>query len=162
MIKQYLYLIVAVLLAAVIFGSYQFGKSNERASWELKMVEAELKIKELESRAPIITEKIVTEYVDRIKYIDRVKVEVATIKEFVTVENDASCSINNGFVQLHNAAAAAEYPGAPNERTPLPSGVELSEVLQTVTDNYHKYHETKTQLESLQKWIREQQAAWNK
>jgi hypothetical protein len=38
---------------------------------------------------------------------------VKEVPVYVTPEADAACTVNRGFVRLHNAAAAGEIPGPP-------------------------------------------------
>jgi F0F1-type ATP synthase gamma subunit len=161
MIKLYAGLGIAALVIAAVTYAYNKGQEHEAKDWQLKMAAAEKKISELESKAPIVTEKIVTEYVDRIKYVDRVKIQDRTITEYVTIKDDAACVINKGFVQAHNAAATLQVLGPATEEASKPSEAELSDVLRTMVDNYTKYHEVSIQLESLQEWIRQQKLAWD-
>ena len=151
--------IAALVVATVVMAFFQ-GKDHERKIWLLKPAAAEKKISDLESKQPVINEVIVTQYVDRIRYVDRIKVQERVVKEFITVEADQNCTINNGFVTLHNAAAIPIEPPEPKPIDAEPSDTKLSEVALVVTDNYAKYHQVKAQLEALQQWIREQQKLW--
>lgn len=155
-----IYLILALTLAVILsfYLAFSFGKTEERKAWEKKFALAQQEIKTLESKAAIITEVVVTKYVDKIQYVDKVKVK--TVKEFVTAEADKSCTINNGFVNVHNAAAGATVLEL-TETDKDPSAVKLSDVAGVVTDNYAEYNKTKAQLESLQEWVRDQQTLWN-
>lgn len=155
-----IYLFLALLVAVLIsfYVSFSLGKTEERKEWEHKYALAEIEIKTLEAKAPVINEVIVTKFVDKISYIDRVKVQ--TVKEFITVENDKACVINQGFVKIHDGAAAA-IPVVPAASDADPSAVQLSNVAEVVKDNYAVHQKTKIQLESLQQWIKDQQALWN-
>lgn len=158
--RVYLGLGIAALIVTSIVMSFFQGKDHERKIWELKLKESQLVIAELEARQPVINEVIVTQYVDRIKYIDRIKIRDVQIVEYVPVEADQNCVINNGFVTVHNAAAIPMEPPAPKPIDAEPSEVKLSEVAAVIADNYSKYHSVVAQLESLQQWIREQQKLW--
>lgn len=155
-----LYLFLILLLAVIIsfYISFSLGKTEERKEWEHKFALAEIEIKNLEAKAPVINEVIITKYVDKIRYIDKVKIQ--TVKEFITVENDKACVVNKGFVKVHDGAAAA-IPVSPAASDAEASAVHLSNVAEVVKDNYAIHQKTKIQLESLQQWIREQQALWN-
>jgi hypothetical protein len=155
-----IYLILALVLA-VIFSFYlafSFGKTEERKEWEEKYALAQQEIKTLEAKAEIINEVIVTKYVDKIRYVEKVKIQ--TVKEFITAEADKSCTINNGFVRVHDAAAGATTLTSTSTDAD-PSSVKLSNVAEVVVDNYAEYNKTKVQLESLQNWVRDQQTLWN-
>ena len=75
---------------------------------------------------------------------------------------DDSCTINNGFVVLHDAAAKNKVPETPRDSHAEPSGVKLSTVASTVAGNYGTCHEIRQQLESLQTWVREQEKLINR
>lgn len=155
-----IYLILALVLAVILsfYLAFNFGKTEERKEWEEKFAKASAEIQVLEAKAAIINEVVVTKYVDKIRYVEKVKVK--TVKEFVTAEADKSCTINNGFVSLHNAAASATVVTV-SDADKDPSPIKLSNVAEVVVDNYAEYNKTKAQLESLQGWIRDQQTLWN-
>lgn len=155
-----IYLILALVLAVILsfYLAFSFGKTEERKAWEEKYALAQQEIKTLEAKAEIITEVVVTKYVDKIRYVEKVKIQ--TVKEFITAEADKSCTINNGFVRVHDAAAGATTL-AVSSTDADPSSVKLSNVAETVVDNYAEYNKTKVQLESLQNWVRDQQTLWN-
>lgn len=155
-IYLFLFLLIAVFISFYI--SFNLGKTEEREEWEHKFALAEIQIKTLEAKAPVINEVIVTKFVDKIKYVDKVKVQ--TVKEFITVENDKACVINNGFVKIHDGAAAA-VPVSPAASDAEASDVPLSNVAEVVKENYATHQKTKIQLEALQQWIRDQQTLWN-
>ena len=158
--RFYIGLGVAGLIVLTVVMAFFQGKDHERKIWELKLKESQLIIAELESRQPIINEVVVTQYVDRIRYIDRIRIQEKLVREYITIEADQNCTINNGFVTAHNSAAILMEPPAPNPLDAEPSDVKLSQVATVVTDNYAKYHQVVAQLEALQTWIREQQKLW--
>jgi hypothetical protein len=153
--------IVGLIVLTVVMAFFQ-GKDHERKIWELKYKEAQNQILMLEATLPVINEIVVTEYVDRIRYVDKVRVKKEVITEYITVENNEQCVINQGFVTIHDAAATAQPLPAPKPEDQLPSNSELTDVAAVVADNYATYHELKAQLEALQQWIRMTQAEWNK
>jgi hypothetical protein len=153
--------IICGIVAAAILGLYMvfsFGRSYERTEWELKYAEAAAAIKNLETKAAEVNNVVVTKYVNKIQYVDKVKIQEVT--KFVSSESDKSCVINNGFVNVHNAAAAASAIVA-SEADKDQSQIKLSNVASVVVDNYAECNKTKLQLESLQGWVRDQQTLWN-
>ena len=102
-----IYLIIALVLAVALsfYLAFSFGKTEERKAWELKYAIATAEIKTLEANAAVINEVVVTKYVDKIRYVEKIKIQ--KVKEFITAEADKSCTINNGFVRVHDAAASA-------------------------------------------------------
>lgn len=155
-----IYLIIALVLAVILsfYLAFSFGKTEERKAWEQKYALAQQEIKTLEAKAEIINEVVVIKYVDKIRYVEKVKIQ--TVKEYITAEADKSCTINNGFVRVHDAAASATALTATSTDAD-PSSVKLSNVAEVVVDNYAEYNKTKVQLESLQNWVRDQQLLWN-
>ena len=81
---------------------------------------------------------------------------IKEIPKYVSRETSNKCSINNGFVILHNAAASNTLPEAAAGIDEEATGVGLDTVAETTAENYKRYHETVTQLESLQDWINRQ------
>ena len=71
------------------------------------------------------------------------------------VQADAACSINRGFVRLHDAAAAGELPEPARDADAAPAGVALSAVTGTLAANYQTCHENAEQLKALQVWVGE-------
>ena len=71
------------------------------------------------------------------------------------VQADAACTINRGFVRLHDAAAAGELPEPAREADAATAGIALSAVARTVAANYQSCHENAEQLRALQAWVRE-------
>ena len=41
------------------------------------------------------------------------------------------------------------------------SGIKLSELTQSIAENYNKYHQIEQQLQSIQEWILEQEKIYN-
>ena len=74
------------------------------------------------------------------------------------VQADAACTINRGFVRLHDAAAAGELPKPAGDADAPAAGLALSAVAGTVAGNYQSCHENAEQLRALQAWVREMAA----
>ena len=57
------------------------------------------------------TVKVVTQYVDRVRVVrEKGETIIKEVPVYVPVQADAACTINRGFVRLHDAAAAGELP----------------------------------------------------
>ena len=142
-------------IGGLLFVSGQISSNRE---WEEKMTKAKEQITKLEKSASEVSVKVVTEYVDRIKYIDRPSVH--TIKEFITVENDKSCVVNKGFERAYDAAVNnATIKPEPSDSEP--SDIVLSDIATLDSYNIKQFHKLKEQNESLKNWIREQEKLWN-
>ena len=68
------------VLAVFAFG-YSRGAGNVRADWNADVAKRQLALADAEARASKITTKIVTEYVDRVRVIRELDMEVATPAE---------------------------------------------------------------------------------
>ena len=159
------------LVGLAIAGSGYLGYSYSSAKWQNKFDEMEkqrlqllAEVKDLEIKAANVSVKVVTKYVDR--YITVTKQGEEIIREipvYITKESDTKCDIPTGFVLIHNAAATnTKVPQSTREANDSSSGVKISEVAGTVTENYTEYHKLKEQLTALQEWIKEQVKIYNK
>jgi hypothetical protein len=104
-----------------------------------------------------VKETVVTEYVDRIVTVYKTGATITKeVPIYVSKAADASCVVPNGFVRLHDAGAAnVPVSGGPRVTDDDPSGVALSTVAETVTDNYTDCRANAEQLSKLQKWARD-------
>ena len=120
-------------------------------------------IAKLETESQKVTTQVVTEYVDRVKIVkEKADAIIVKVPVYVNQSADNNCTINNGFVVLHDATAKNKVPETPRDSHASASGVKLSTVASTVAGNYGTCHEIRQQLESLQKWVREQEKLINK
>lgn len=54
---------------------------------------------------------VVTQYVNRIRIVrEKGETIIKEVPVYVPVQADAACTLNRGFVRLHDAAAAGELP----------------------------------------------------
>ena len=147
---------VAVQFVGIVLLSYMLflsGKDSERDVWEEKMSEAKVEMANLRAASEKVNTQTIIKYVDKIKYVDRIKTQVVT--EFITKENDAACTVNGGFVNLHDSIVKG-VPAEPKETDSQPSAVKLSEIAETVKINYSNFLLNSEKLEALQGWIRDQ------
>lgn len=158
--KSYINLVCVSLLA---FGLYTEGGLAERKKWEEKIEAQKLQIEQLKTESSKITTEVVTKYVDRYTVVTEKADEIIRqVPIYITEKADASCTVTNGFVVLHDAAARNTVPEAAGKANDEAAGVKISEVSATLAENYKRYHQLKTQLESLQEWIREQEKVYKK
>jgi hypothetical protein len=105
------YIAIIAVVLGVLFAVYSHGKSVVQAEWDAANAIAEKEIAELKAKANQITITEVIKYVDRIETV-KVKGDTVTIyvKEFITAEDDAKCTIPNNFVLFHDLAAKNMKP----------------------------------------------------
>lgn len=107
----------------------------------------------------VVTDKIATEHEqtrERVRTVTRTITK--EIPRYVSPEAVSRCDVPDGFVRVHDAAAAGVLPDPPSELDAAPSGVGIDQVAGTVVENYGTCAETSAQLIALQAWVREQQA----
>lgn len=110
----------------------------------------------------VVRDQVVTQYVDRVQVIE--KKGATIIKEvpvYVSAKADAACTVNAGFVRVHDFAASGQplpAPAAASEANAAPSGVALSTVAETVAGNYTSCQQNAEQLTQLQALLLQYQA----
>ena len=101
-----------------------------------------------------------TQYVDRVRVVrEKGDTIIKEVPVYVPVQADAACTINRGFVRLHDAAAAGKLPEPARDADAAATGIALSAVAGTVAANYQTCHENAEQLRALQTWVREMKVA---
>ena len=98
-----------VLLAAALFGfGWIKGASHVQAQWDAAVQQQALQTAAIRERQAQATVKVVTQYVDRVRVVrEKGDTIIKEVPVYVPVQADAACSINRGFVRLHDAAAAS-------------------------------------------------------
>lgn len=163
-------------LALAIYAAVGAGlfASGFGSAWHVRTVMNEAAVTKAEEHVVTETHQqdAITETVEE-KATER-QIEIRTVTEtlikkvpvYVTKKADAKCPIPAGAVQLHDSAAR-HLPLVPIPAGKLdggtagvddPSGILLSQILDTVAKNYGRYYEVRGQLLDLQGWIRQQQA----
>ena len=135
------------------------GASHVQVQWDAAIQEQALQAAAIRERQAQATVKVVTQYVDRIRVVrEKGETIIKEVPVYVPVQSDAACTINRGFVRLHDAAAAGELPEPARDADAAAAGIALSAVAGTVADNYQTCHENAEQLRALQAWISEVRA----
>jgi hypothetical protein len=151
---------LAVLAVALIGFGWVKGAGHVQTRWDAAVQQQTLQAAAIRERQAQATVKVVTEYVDRVRIVrERGDTIIKEVPVYVPVQADAACTINRGFVRLHDAAAAGELPEPARDADAAAAGLALSAVATTVTANYQTCHENAEQLRALQVWIGEMAAA---
>lgn len=147
---------------AFTFGVYMIGAISNEERWQLRIKEAQVKIAQLEAKSAEETVRVVTKYVEKVKIIkEKGDVIIKEVPKYITADDDAKCTVPNGFVVLHDSAAKNEVPDSTRGTNETTSGVKLSTIAETVAGNYSACHQNSEQLKSLQEWIRTQEKLLN-
>ena len=107
----YRWLAVAALATALIGFGWVKGAGHVQAQWDAAIHQQTLQAAAVRERQAQATVKVVTQYVDRIRVVrEKGDTIIKEVPVYVPVQADAACTINRGFVRLHDAAAAGELP----------------------------------------------------
>ena len=145
------------LILASYFAAYWKGRV---VGWDLreeKVVIERIRVAErmaiLAGKRQIVSERVITQYVDRIKVI-RGRNEAITTEVIRFTPSD-DCLLDSRWRLLHDAAASNVFPPTP-EGTDGTGKSTQADAIATVAENYARYHEVATRLGALQQWVREQ------
>lgn len=158
------YKLVAQVGSVIVlaFGLYLEGGLSNEDKWQAKVKEMEAEIAKVEKAGAEASVKVVTKYVDRVQIVkEKGDVLIQKVPEYISKDSDAKCVVPNGFVVLHDAAAKGEVPDSTRDVNEAASGVALSTVGKTVTENYTTCHQNVEQLKALQEWVRTQEKIYN-
>jgi hypothetical protein len=172
-VKLYTVYIQIALAATLLLSIFGLGYKYSWSTWQTEknlIVQAnqalKLKNSQLETKSAEVTTKIVTEYVDRVKIIEKRGQEIVKlIPEFITVKDDSECRVPDNFVRLHNFAATNSGETEISETSTNANGtspeVKISEVAEVVINNYKDYYVISERLRKLQSWVIEQETIYN-
>jgi hypothetical protein len=150
----YRWLALVLLAAALIGFGWIKGAGHVQAQWDAIVQKQTLQVAAIRERQAQATVKVVTQYVDRVRVVREMgETIIKEVPVYVPVQADAACTINRGFVRLHDAAAAGELPEPARDADAAAAGIALSAVAGTVAANYQTCHENAEQLRALQSWI---------
>jgi predicted membrane metal-binding protein len=149
-----------LVLVMVLFGLGWFkGTHHVQAKWDAAIkLQSQQTAAERESQVQSSIQ-VVTRYVDRTRVVrERGNTIIQEVPIYVSQEADQFCTINHGFVRLHDTAAANQLPTASRDTDATAAELALSTVADTVARNYQTCHENAEQLKALQEWVREMQS----
>jgi len=150
----YRWLAIAALAVALIGFGWIKGASHVQVQWDAAAQQQALHVAAVRERQAQATVKVVTEYVDRVRVVrEKGETIIKEVPVYVPVQADAACSINRGFVRLHDAAAAGELPEPARDADAVAAGIALSAVAGTLAANSRTCHENAEQLRALQAWV---------
>ena len=143
---------IATTLCAALFsaGLYVGHKWGVSACYEAT-IEAQAHSIETGIKQAVVSDQTVTKYVDRVQIVQGKSREI--IKEVKVYVQD-TCTLSGGFRLLHDSAIYNELPDPARIVDEAP--VSVADVAETVARNYGICEETKTTLQALQSWVREQ------
>ena len=144
---------VALAFGGVSKCSYTAGRDKVQAQWDASIERGKAKVAELQAKAGQVTERTVTQYVDRVVTIEgKTREIVRQVPVFVPA---GACVLPGSFRLFHDAAAAGAVPDPAGVADAAP--VDAQDVAATVADNYGTCHQTAARLTALQDWVAGQQ-----
>ena len=146
--------LAALGLALVGFGWVK-GAGHVQTKWDAAAQQQALQATAVREEQAQATVEVITEYVDRVRVVrEKGDTIIKEVPVYVPVQADAACTINRGFVRLHDAGAAGALPEPARDTDAAAADIALSAVAGTVATNYQTCHETAEQLRALQVWVR--------
>ena len=144
----FIYRLPIRLLAIVIFaaGFYVEGRQDV-------LISAKAEVEKVVTEQKVVTQEVVKVIHDKVIQ-DRI-VHDEIVKQ-ITTADDHMCDVPQSFVLLHNNAAQGAVSRLPSGVAGTSSGVALSDVEKTITDNYELYHELADKMTGIQMWLKEQ------
>jgi hypothetical protein len=147
-------------IAAAFIGVFLYGymKGSAYAEVELQRfaAKASAQVAELEKKNSEISNKVVTEYVDRTNTIrEKEYVYVDAAKNTVPSQSVMS----NGWVFTHDISASASDADATRSSDASPSAIKDTDALIGIIRNYAICQSNSVQLTELQRWINENKEA---
>jgi hypothetical protein len=143
----------------LVAGAYLFGSYGTEMIWRDKVKDMEDRVKVAEEKSQQVNTVVQTRVITRIKVIKQnVYQNREIIKEVVGKQLDASCTLPQSTVVLHDSASRNEVAGGAPSTDGTPSTVKASELLDTVVVNYGTYYEVAEKLKGWQDWYRSQKA----
>ena len=143
---------IATTLCAALFsaGLYIGHKWGVAACYEAT-IEAQRHTIETGVKQAVVSDQTVTKYVDRVQIVQG---KSRTIIKEIPIYVKDTCTLSADWRMLHDSAvnnAVSDTTRDSDERT-----VTAQDALETVAANYGLCEETKTTLQALQSWVREQ------
>lgn len=147
-----------VILASLGTGLFIFAlqqRSIGRAEYAEQIASTQVRYK---VQAKKVTTEVITKYIHDVQIVrEKGNTIIKKVPVYVTVKDDAACTINAGFVSLWNDSNSLRVSGTSGQSNDSSSSVILSDVAAQHVTEANLYHETEVQLVALQDWIRRQQ-----
>lgn len=151
-VSRYKTPIMAVGILALSAGLFLEGALYSNDSWNQKTLELEVKLAEAEALSQKENVRIITKYKDKVRIIkDNTNENIKYIEKYVTV-NDSKCELPNSVIVLHDSASQNTLPPTASGALEGTSDVKISQLTETVVDNYGTCYQIREQLKAWQDW----------
>jgi hypothetical protein len=155
---------IYVGLVLIVLGTGWWWGHHEYARGKADQISAEIAAgKKIANKQAQIVHDLQTKYLPaETKIVTVTKTIIQKVPEYVTEKDDAACTINRGFVRMHDAAAEDTVPSGPTGADAADSGVKPSVILSTVVQNYGICHLAFSRLSEWQEWYLKNKSLWEK
>ena len=147
------------LIAGVFFYGYMKGSVHAEAELAKFAEEKSTQIASLEKKNAEISNKVITEYVDR---TNTIREKEYVYRDIAAKSVPAQSDLSNGWVYTHDISATSGNADSTRTSDASSSGIKDNSALITVISNYAICQRNQIQLIELQKWIIENKAAVDK
>jgi hypothetical protein len=105
---------------------------------------------------------IETKIIEKVKVVKQnVYITREIVRDTAGQQLDAQCSLPRSTVSLHDSASLNQVPQRAAAVDGTPSGIEASQLLDRVIENYGACHENAEKLKAWQEWYREQKTIFD-
>ena len=140
--------VVALVIAAYFYGGISYRE---------QIAEMKQRVKIAEERSQQINTVIETKIIEKVKVVKQnVYITREIVRDTAGRQLDAQCSLPRSTVSLHDSASLNQVPQRATATDGTPSGIEASQLLDRVIENYGACHENAEKLKAWQEWYREQ------
>ena len=140
--------VLVLVIAAYFYGGISYRE---------QIAEMKQRVRIAEEQSQKVNTVIETKIIEKVKVVKQnVYITREIVKEAAGRQLDAQCSLPRSTVSLHDSASGNEVPNRAAAVDGTPSGIEASQLLDRVIENYGACHENAEKLKAWQEWYREQ------
>jgi len=158
-VNQYKLPIQIISILVLAFALYSEGSIANNESWQAKVKEQEQKVALAEQKSADLNERLQEALNYKTSIIEGKKNE--TIKEIKKYVYD-TCKLSNTAISLHDSSSQNSVPDSAIGTITGSSNVEVSELLETITENYATYYKQVEKLKSWQEWYKKNKEFFDK
>ena len=145
------------VVALVIAGYFYGGISYREQIAEMKQ-----RVRIAEEQSQKVNTVIETKIIEKVKVVKQnVYITREIVRDTAGQQLDAQCSLPRSTVSLHDSASGNQVPQRAAATDGAPSGIEASQLLDRVIENYGACHENAEKLKAWQEWYREQKTIFD-
>ena len=158
LIGQYRLPAELVGVMALVIAGYFYGG----ISYRVQIAEMKQRVRIAEEQSQKVNTVIETKIIEKVKVVKQnVYITREIVRDTAGRQLDAQCSLPRSTVSLHDSASLNQVPQRAAATDGTPSGVEASQLLDRVIENYGACHENAEKLKAWQEWYREQKTIFD-